>query len=296
MALAALLLVLTFSAFSQTADRSASNVDDVLPVDPSDEIAKKYYRAHANVRLGREQRLSNGVAWRLHTDIRTGIAWPRITWMSDRKRMLEANALLEAMHGDDLYGHDSQDVWRRRSDLYNWDGGMREIGPPFFVQVKVAVTYASRQLVSFVDVGYRVQWTSMDLRIIGRVLDLEKGRFWEIESCDTSDHSRKSFRFGELLNVCNDETYERFMALWWVRVQQGFAEAKARGDKVSARCGESMEPLTREFLGMALYLTPEGLAVFYSSWLFPRVMKYCAFHELTVNPIVIPYRELEPFS
>ena len=295
MALVALLLVVAFGAFSQTGDSSTSNVDDALSVESSDDVARKYYRAHANVRLGREQRLSNGVAWRLHTDIRTGIAWPRITWMPDRKRMLMANGLFEAMHGDDLYGYDVRDERRRRSDLYNGEVGLREIGPPFFVQVKIAVTYASRQLVSFVDMGYGVQWTSMDLRIIGWVLDLEKGKFWEIEGCDTSDYRRKSFRFGELLNVCDDEAYENFMAIWWDKVQHRLAEAKARGDQVSELCGESMERLTRDSLGMALYLTPEGLAVFYSSWLFPRVMKYCAFHELTVNPIILPYAELEPF-
>ncbi|MDP1840752.1 MAG: hypothetical protein Q8N31_23220 [Reyranella sp.] len=27
----------------------------------------------------------------------------------------------------------------------------------------------------------------------------------------------------------------------------------------------------------------------------PNVAKFCAFYDITVNPIVIPYRELEPF-
>jgi hypothetical protein len=35
-------------------------------------ILPMYYRMYANVRLGRERRLSNGVAWRALTDIRTG--------------------------------------------------------------------------------------------------------------------------------------------------------------------------------------------------------------------------------
>lgn len=43
-----------------------------------------------------------------------------------------------------------------------------------------------------------------------------------------------------------------------------------------------------------LYLTPSGIAVFNRRW-NPNVAKFCAFYDITVNPIVIPYRELEPF-
>src|SRR5688572_17711107 len=45
----------------------------------------EYYRSHARVRLGRERRVSNGVAWRLLIDMPTGLAIPRITRMPDRQ-------------------------------------------------------------------------------------------------------------------------------------------------------------------------------------------------------------------
>jgi hypothetical protein len=45
---------------------------------------------------------------------------------------------------------------------------------------------------------------------------------------------------------------------------------------------------------MSFYLTPIGVAVFNGEW-FPRIAKHCAFNNITVNPVVLSYRELEPF-
>ena len=43
-----------------------------------------YFQQHARLRLSPEQRLPNGVAWRLVTDAQSRIAMPRLTWMRDR--------------------------------------------------------------------------------------------------------------------------------------------------------------------------------------------------------------------
>jgi len=311
MALVALLPVTLASAISQArglldysgGDQSISDADDALPPDLSKyetsayETSAKYYRIHANVRLGREHRLGNGVAWRLLTDVRTGAAAPRITWMADRKSLLKANALFEAIHGGALVYYDERDVERRHDELYGWEYGQPPsfvIKPPYSVQEKIAVTYATSQLVSYVEVGFGVQMISMDLQIYGRVLDLEQGRIREIEGCGGSDDDWRNFRFGELLDVCEDAAYERFMALWAGKVRQAVATAKVRGDDLSEYCGESMKPLERDSRGIALYLTPAGLAVFNEKW-FPRIAKHCAFNDISVNPIILPYRELEPF-
>lgn len=54
-----------------------------------------YYKKNARVELGREQRLPNGVSWRLHLDVGTGLAMPRITWMPDLRRVRTANDILD---------------------------------------------------------------------------------------------------------------------------------------------------------------------------------------------------------
>ncbi len=257
----------------------------------------EYYRTHARARLGREHRLANGVAWRLLTDVRTGAVAPRITWMPDRESMLMANALFEIIHGGEIIYYDWRDLERRHTELYYWDGGHPPyvIKPPYTVQEKVVVTYATSRLVSYVDVTREVRQISMGIDVVGGVLDLEQGTINSISSCPGSDYDSSTFRFGELLDVCSDEAYRRFMTLWLGKVRNAIAKARIRGDGRSEQCGESMEPLEKEGRRLALYLTAPGVAVFNQDW-WPNSAKYCTFYDdLTVNPIVLTYQELEPF-
>jgi hypothetical protein len=298
-ALGALLLVTVAGAVTQasglrdllTGYQTLSTADDALLADLS-----KYYRLHANVRLGREQRLGNGVAWRLLTDVRTGAAVPRITWMIDRKSLLKANTLFEAIHGAALAAYDIEDLKRRRMELYEWKDGQPPdvIRPPYFVPEKVALTYATSRLVSYVEVSREFRMSSMGVDVHGRVLDLERGQIKEIEGCRSSDRDSRDFRLGEWLEVCGDAAYESFMALWADKVRQAITKAGARGDELSELWDEGMEPLTRNSRRMAHYLTPAGLAVFNEEWC-PRIAKHCAFKDISVNPIILPYWELEPF-
>lgn len=256
-----------------------------------------YYRMHAKVRLGREQRLANGVAWRLLTDVRTLASAPRLTWMPDRRALLAANALFEAAQGADLVDYDRRDLERRHTELYGWEDGhppVWVIKPPYVIQEMITVTYATSRLVSYIDRAREVRSISMGLEIRGRVLDLERGRFRAIESCDGSEHVSGNFRFGELLDVCQDEAYARFMALWMDKVRQATTKARANGDDLSVFCADSMEPLVSERRSMSLYLTLTGVAIFNAEW-FPRIARHCAFNDITVNPIILSYRELEPF-
>ena len=301
-ALVALLLVTVAGAISQAKGlreyvegyQTVSSADDALLADLS-----LYYRMYANVRLGREYRLGSGVAWRLLTDVRTGGAAPRITWMADRKSLLKANALFEAIHGEALVDNERRDVDRRLAELYAWRNGQPSpwvIKPPYFYPEKVAVTYATSRLVSYVEVRREVRVMSIGVDVYGRVLDLDQGRIREIQGCGRYyfDYDYSNFRFGELLDVCEDAAYKSFMVLWEDKVRQAVAKAQARGDKLSEQCGESMGPLRPKGRRMALYLTPAGLAVFNQDWK-PNWATYCASHDITVNPIILPYRELEPF-
>ena len=90
-AFALVLLVLAAPASHATFD--GWDLDNYVKEDQGTWAA--YYRSHARVRLGPEQRLPNGVSWRLHVDIGTGLAVPRITWMPDARRMRAANTLFD---------------------------------------------------------------------------------------------------------------------------------------------------------------------------------------------------------
>jgi hypothetical protein len=217
--------------------------------------------------------------------------------MPDRDRLNRANALLEAIHGELLVGYEQQYIEWRRTMLYNREDGARPffvIGPPFSNQVKVAVTYASSRYVSYVDIGAGHRSVSFDLMVSGRVLGLEQSRIWRVESCKGRD---SGLRFGELLDLCDDESVEQFGAIWTNRVDAAVRKAQDRGDELSNYCAESMRQLNRDRISpswIQLYLTSGGLAVFNRHW-SPNSAKFCAFYDITVNPVVIPYSELKPF-
>src|SRR4051794_8116434 len=61
-----------------------------------------YFKENARIRLGPEQRLPNGVSWRLFTEVHSGIAIPRVTWMPDRRHLRTANRLLDTVHGGEM--------------------------------------------------------------------------------------------------------------------------------------------------------------------------------------------------
>jgi hypothetical protein len=271
-----------------------ATADDALLTDLA-----RYYRMHGKVRSGPEHRLANGVTWRLLTDIRSGAATPRITRMASRKAMSKANALFEAVQGEALVQYDRRDLDRRQAELDSWediDAPFWLVKPPYFRPEEVAVTYATSRLVSYFEVRREMRAMSTGADVYGRVLDLEKGRIVEIEGCALYhyDYDHSNFRFGSWLDVCQDEAYRTFMTLWQEKLRHAIEMARTRKNRLSEQCGEQMRPLRPKGRRMALYLTPTGLAVFNLDWI-PNLTEYCAFKKITVNPVILPYRELEPF-
>lgn len=299
------LLVVVVSLSVSSSVAQAKSLRDILDGEESISTASEslladlsaYYRHYSKVRLGRESRLANGVAWRLHTDLRTGLSVPRLTWMPDRDSLKIANALFDAIHGELLAWYEYKDIKYRTEMLYGWEDQQWPllIGPPFYTQEKVAVTYASARLVSYVETGIEGQFVSFGLKVRGLVLDLDWGRVSTIESCKGRE---SGFRFGKLLDVCDDELLERFIAIWVNKVEIAKRRARDRGDELSANCAEGMRALGStdriDTSWIELYLTPGGLAVFNRDWV-PNTAKRCAFDDITTNPIVIPYGELEHF-
>ena len=92
---------------------------------------RAYYRAHARIsKLGLEQRLGNGVAWRVLTDGNTGKATPRITWMPDRQALMRANRLFDALQGAELYHNRGYPIYRDANESgfrYRIDRSFRSV-------------------------------------------------------------------------------------------------------------------------------------------------------------------------
>jgi hypothetical protein len=275
-----------------------------------------YYRSHARVRLGPEQRLPNGVSWRLHVDIGTGLAVPRITWMPDARRMRTANALFDMAQGGAMLvsraaGRElDEEQTRRRLD-----------GKPIFqygksvVQTDVELTYATPNLVSFVDLGYVVhEEGNATWRIIrGVTFDLAVRRVFGIEACPDSDIPYTGlqytvakqgvrepinylFQFGPL-RVCNGEAYEKFVELLKRRAVLVAEQAAGSKDPVVRACSEkpNVEQHIDKDQEIVLYLTFKGLAVHNMEYWPNSSRSTCTLTRSPVNPVILPYRELDPF-
>jgi hypothetical protein len=274
-----------------------------------------YYRSHARVRLGPEHRLPNGVSWRLHVDIGTGLAVPRITWMPDARRMRTANALFDMAQGGALLV--SRAAGR---ELHEEQTRLRLDGKPIFrygksvVQTDVGLTYATPNLASFVDLGYFVhEEGNATWRIVhGVTFDLAVRRVFGIEACPDSDIPYTGlqytvakqgirepinylFQFGPL-QVCDHEAYEKFVELLRRRALLATERAAGSKDPAVRICGEKPD---QGNIGkdqeIVLYLTFKGLAVHNTEYWPNASRSYCTLARSPVNPVILPYRELEPF-
>src|SRR5262245_17416151 len=93
----ALVLIIWLAASPSRASLDGWDVGDYVAPDQAKWLA--YYGKNARPRLGPEQRLPNGVSWRLHEDVGTKLAMPRITWMPDAQSMRTANSMLDSVQG-----------------------------------------------------------------------------------------------------------------------------------------------------------------------------------------------------
>lgn len=292
-------VVLLLGYFPKTV-LSQDKADDPLlyehKIEEADEVMidtlRAYYKSHAHVWLGREQRLANGVAWRLVTDAGSGVAAPRITWMSDRQSMLTANRLFEAIHGESLLENELEIREAANEDISR---SPKPYQPTH--QIEVVITYASPKLVSYVELGWANAFGSNLPRImIGRVLDLEKGEVIGLEKCTDEPSSIQGapFRLGDFLDVCDNKNYETFMALWTAKERHAIEAAAQSPDPYVDVCKEYLGPLDRSDRRIILYLTPGGLAV-HNTFYDANIAHRCALKRSAINPVIIPYRELEPF-
>lgn len=258
-----------------------------------------YYKSHSRVRLGQEHRLSTGVAWRNLVDIPTKLAIPRITWMPDRKAMQRANRLLDAVQGGMLMEYaELRSFWREAGELAaKAEGSVPAVIPRdrFIWQPDlVSLSFATSKLVSYTEVRIYPDDGMRLPQAQGRVLDLERGRIFSIESCTAGEsHYGNTFRLGDFLEVCDPEALTKFLALWAERVGAALKAAAHGTDPYAEYCAEAMKPYDAG-RWLALYLTPSGLAV-HNDRFSPHLAYDCMLERSAVNPVIIPYRDLEPF-
>jgi len=279
---------------------------------------RTYYLEHAQVRLGPESRLRNGIAWRLHTDTVTGVALPRITWMPDGRQARVANELFDMAHGGALLGamaiHQDREELRAQMGQLSSSGdaaatllaNSSELNDPTLVeQTQATLTYASDNLASFVDFesahtgGMR---GSLYLRAI--TFDLTRRELYYSDECagNTPDHEAPQepgadflFRFGPLLHICDRARHDTFRRIYAMHVERAVEKAANDPDPVVRQCihhyaGGEVDLGEQKVL---LYLTFDGLAVQRESFLSGSESdKYTCPSHSAINPTIIPYRDL----
>jgi hypothetical protein len=254
--------------------------------------------------------MSNGVSWRLQTDVVTGTSLPRFTWMPNAQSLKVANRALEAIHGDWLLRSAAASEKIREWNMWSRGLGLilrREDHP--LTQTRTEATYGSSGLVSMVDLGF---WASegsyVPRHLHGLTIDIGRDRLYEIASCagdnvpyassEIAGTERYLFRLGDFLRVCDVPTYKKF-----VELLESKAEEQAR--HVIGSQQEDVRHCLWHYIGdkktigendeLILYLTFSGLAVHTTTFWPNSDRGQCVLSRSPLNPIIIPYRELEPF-
>ncbi len=269
-----------------------------------------YYRDHANPRMGAEHTLPNGIVWRLQTDMVTGLSFPRLTSMSNSQSLQAANRLLETAHGGVLLTAAAQQEFRRKLDRSRESDGRTVPSTKELVeQSDVALTYASDQLVSVVDLEVIATEGSAAGRVIrGLIFDLASGHIHHVGPCPgssapygpnpTDGAGNYQFQLGELLRVCDGKSYEDFVRLLQSHAQRAAQAAAGSDDLMVKNCIHQYvgnpDNIGRN-LPLVLYLTFEGLAVMNTTFWPNAANNVCASKRSAINPVVIPYAELATF-
>ncbi len=267
----------------------------------------EYYAEHVKVRLGPEQRLPNGVSWRLLIDQRTGIAMPRITWMPNRKSMAIANRMLEALQGRAVeaararaeYNRELvQQILKEKPYLKLSDMELRPFAHSV-VQKDIALTYATANFVSLVELA-DIMLPGANFnprRMHGLILDLRRDLVLMARACpgreeyDGESRDGVFFQVADLLQFCNQADLDSFRHFIHEKAKPALAAAASSKDPFIKRCWKPYLATDQKFV---FFLTPGGLAVHATDYWANADMD-CALRRSSVGTFIIPYRELEPF-
>ncbi len=151
--------------------------------DPSGWAA--YFWRSARIRLGGEHRLPNGVSWRLLTDVNSGIAIPRLTWMPDKQRLRTANHLLDIVQGGEMLIE--KEEWRNveRENEFRVNRGVPPLEAKHAItQWDVGLTYVGSRLMSLMSAAFvETAGNKPPALLRGLTFDLESGTIEHVRAC-----------------------------------------------------------------------------------------------------------------
>jgi hypothetical protein len=248
-----------------------------------------YFRKHGNVTLGPEQRLSNGVAWRVLTDVRTGARMPRVTWMPDRASLAIANRFLETAHGAAIIRVEEAERIRRGNEMiWKIKGGI----PPRPLQAnpQVVLSYASKRFIAFVDTDSRNVMVDMETSEI-----FAERRCWTRERFQLGYEAKPEyFDLGGLFDVCDDTAYALFHAavLKWAR--RSNPQLRWIGSS-SRSCHQiAWDAVGHDVPFLPSFITDQGLATYLGNdWVIPG--PECRSRWPGGEPVIVPYSAVASF-
>jgi hypothetical protein len=279
-------------------------------------ICSEYFREHAHIRLRPEQRLANGVSWRLQVDDHTRTRIPRITWMSDHRSLLLANRMFEMVHGKAIF--DAGEFEAKWLKLDKSEDSFAADVSNVYDQGEVELTFAGQRFVSYREIGIAAQSGSYYTRFAkSQVLDLEHGTFSGVEACprakgpygegfpdydwnkpesykEAEDPAVRYFIFGSLLRLCDEERFRTFRAFAVKWAKAAIPAEDASRSPQADYCSAWAWDLATKDLPMRPVLGVSGLVLYDLD--APRgVRSYrCPSGAFQIDPVVIPYRELAP--
>ena len=284
---------------------------------PGQETWASHYAKHAQVSYGPEKRLANGVRWRLATDRRTRIATPRIIWMPNNRSRDIGNRMLETVHGGAMLFSDEQqrgyqeELARYEKEGPSWSGQSKEEHkrrvqfrrkntPKRIVkQTDVTLTYASASFVSLIDLGliYTYEGTYIPRIVRGLTLDLEQRRIFTMQACPegglerSGANARPTFQFADLLEICDQTSLERFEVLVQAADDRAKAATASSKDPLVQQCRKAPLEYEQDYV---VYLAEAGLAVHLLYFWVIAEVGTCTLTLTARNPLIVPYRDLEP--
>jgi hypothetical protein len=257
-------------------------------------------RAHLSPDLEPEQRLANGVRWRLLADERTGMRMPRITWMPNQQSMAKANAFFEMAHGRVIAKADEfGKMWRNYNRLYR----LPDSPPLYSGQLKqdnVELTYATTRFVHYVAFSTAAmgekKFASEEEVLI---FDIAKGTVHEFSLCPVRNTIGYDLSRVELppdpitpFAICGGAATRAFREI----VKRWAERAIPREERTAqpmVGCHRTAHQLAQSGISSVQFLTPAGLALLMEDyWPLGRA-GYCRY--AWGDPVVIPYRALRDF-
>ncbi len=250
-----------------------------------------FYRSFAKPTRDQPQQVSEVGAWRFETDTRTKLAYPRVVRLSRNRPVNHVNDALAAIHGRMIRWALENDRWvARNRPGVAWEPGSS------IMQTIIKVTYFSAKYLSIVELGIEQGGGNRQSPFArGITVDVGRGTIFSVKACD-SDHKLPTFTFGSLLAVCTDTALALFRDLWIaqaVELAKDVPRLVPDDDDLEVCRLRALAYIDRDTF-FSLYLTDSGLAV-HNAWSVSNGENQCVEAALNpFNPVIIPYRKLEP--